>query len=507
MDGTWESSFNYNHHATEQLWPQGNESTSNTGNGRPSHMLNPNSATGPSVNSCNHVPFFSDGSNFMAHSSTCNYNLSLLPGFADTGTCGNQYYPSINPSVQPQRFLKNIVSQFNSQDVDSRYLDQDGHSSTHGGGSVLSMTVPNDLMQSNSMCNVREVRQGDCQKEENLWTKKDNSYMYKFSRQRDYEKEANLWTKKDNSYMPRSNQGAQAAIIYANEWDLLSESVTNSEVSGSQSQDIPTIMNYMLGREISLNLTIPERFLIAERRQCESMKGVTFYDPISYVYNPLVYAFEAHRDFVMKYCCLEKDILFLGMNPGPFGMVQNGVPFGEIRAVTEWLNIEGMINQPKHQHPKRPILGWSSTRSEISGKRFWGLFQKLCGRPDNFFCRCFVHNYCPLAFLGSSGKNVTQPELPMETRKRLNNICDDSLLEILCILNVKLIICLGRFVETSVKRVLKNNNLLGSIRIETLSHPSPLNRTAHSGWEPIAMQQLTDMGVIQYFNTFSNENP
>lgn len=124
----------------------------------------------------------------------------------------------------------------------------------------------------------------------------------------------------------------------------------------------------------------------------------------------------------------------------------------------------------------------------------------LCGQPGNFFRHCFLHNYCPLAFLNASGKNVTQPELPLATRKQLNNICDESLLDILRILNVRMIICLGRFVESRVKKVLKNNNLSERIRMETLSHPSPLNRTAHSGWEAIAMQQLTDMDVTKYLS-------
>ena len=46
------------------------------------------------------------------------------------------------------------------------------------------------------------------------------------------------------------------------------------------------------------------------------------------------------------------------MNPGPFGMVQTGVPFGEVEAVRSWLRAAmARSSKPAHEHPKRPIEG------------------------------------------------------------------------------------------------------------------------------------------------------
>ena len=67
-----------------------------------------------------------------------------------------------------------------------------------------------------------------------------------------------------------------------------------------------------------------------------------------------------------------REILFVGMNPGPFGMAQNGVPFGDTAMVRDWLGIEAPVERPRREHPKRPVLGLRMTRGEVSGARLWG---------------------------------------------------------------------------------------------------------------------------------------
>ena len=39
-------------------------------------------------------------------------------------------------------------------------------------------------------------------------------------------------------------------------------------------------------------------------------------------------------------------------NPGPYGMAQTGVPFGEIPAVRDWMGISGLVGKPDPEHPK-----------------------------------------------------------------------------------------------------------------------------------------------------------
>src|SRR5215210_541527 len=111
----------------------------------------------------------------------------------------------------------------------------------------------------------------------------------------------------------------------------------------------------------------------------DAVDPLRFSAPVTHVYNPLNYAWPAHEQYVKKFAGTPKRILFLGMNPGPFGMAQTGVPFGEIAAVRDWLGIRARIEQPARQHPKRLISGFDCARSEISGRRLWRLFAERFG--------------------------------------------------------------------------------------------------------------------------------
>ena len=117
----------------------------------------------------------------------------------------------------------------------------------------------------------------------------------------------------------------------------------------------------------------------------DAVDSLSFSEPITHVYNPLNYA----RDPVEKYLDMagesKKEAIFLGMNPGPWGMAQTGVPFGEVQIVRSWLKIEERVKKPVYEHPKRPVLGFSCPRSEVSGKRLWGAIAGHFGTSDEFF--------------------------------------------------------------------------------------------------------------------------
>lgn len=156
---------------------------------------------------------------------------------------------------------------------------------------------------------------------------------------------------------------------------------------------------------------ISEQVLSVERDLVIELGKITFHSPIEYVYSPLEYAFNIHTMYVQKYCNTIKKILFLGMNPGPWGMSQTGVPFGEISMVRDWLKICGPVGKPVKEQPNRKVTGFQCNRSEISGKRLWGLFQKLCGSPEKFFQQAYIHNYCPIALMKKNGCNITPAEI------------------------------------------------------------------------------------------------
>jgi single-strand selective monofunctional uracil DNA glycosylase len=181
------------------------------------------------------------------------------------------------------------------------------------------------------------------------------------------------------------------------------------------------------------------------------------------------------------------------MNPGPFGMAQNGIPFGEVNLVRDWLQLEGRVLQPEHVHPKRPIQGFACTRKEVSGARLWGWAQERFGEPENFFERFFVWNYCPLSFMEDSGRNRTPDKLPREERDALYAVCDRALVKAVATLAPKIVIGIGGFAAKRAQKALQD--LPATIPIATAPHPSPASPAANRGWVPIFETALDEAGI------------
>ncbi|KAJ3647650.1 hypothetical protein Zmor_019515 [Zophobas morio] len=200
-----------------------------------------------------------------------------------------------------------------------------------------------------------------------------------------------------------------------------------------------------------------------------ALKPLQFKPPVAYVYNPVEYAFKPNETYVKKYCQGPKKLLFVGMNPGPFGMVQTGVPFGEIKSVRDWLEIEEEVSKPEKECPQRPVLGFACTRSEVSGDRLWNVLKKLCGSPEVFFKNCFVYNYCPLALLKSDGGNLTPSDI--KDTNILEGICDQYFWKVIQLLSPEIIIGIGRYAEKRAILTLKNND--SDVKVLNLVHPSP----------------------------------
>ncbi|HCK09052.1 MAG: single-stranded DNA-binding protein [Gemmatimonadetes bacterium] len=227
------------------------------------------------------------------------------------------------------------------------------------------------------------------------------------------------------------------------------------------------------------------------RRLSKAVRGLSFQPPVSHVYNPLEYALDAHRTYLDRYCRSGIDALLIGMNPGPWGMVQTGVPFGEVELVRDWMGIQTGVEKPKQEHPKRLIEGFSCQRSEVSGRRLWGWARDRFGSPEAFFDRFFVWNYCPLAFMEESGRNRTPDKLPPDERNALYAPCDKALSRIVANCRPGMILGVGKFAESRAKDVLGDN-----IPIGTVLHPSPASPIANRGWSEQAEKQLADLGLL-----------
>ena len=219
--------------------------------------------------------------------------------------------------------------------------------------------------------------------------------------------------------------------------------------------------------------------------------ALRFADPVCCVYNPVDYARAPHELYLSRYGAAPKEALLLGMNPGPFGMAQTGVPFGDVTMVRDWLEIVAPVSRPRDEHPKRPVLGFDCHRAEVSGTRLWGWARDRFGIPQRFFERFFVANYCPLAFVESSGANRTPDKLPAEEQRALTAACDEALQAIVRLLRPRLVIGVGGFAERRARVALAGE----SVAIGTILHPSPASPLANRGWAETIERQLQSLGV------------
>ena len=222
----------------------------------------------------------------------------------------------------------------------------------------------------------------------------------------------------------------------------------------------------------------------------DAVEGLDFSGAVAWVYNPLRYAWGAHRQYVERYAQASCEVLFLGMNPGPWGMAQTGVPFGQVAAARDWLKIDGRIEAPEREHPKRPIEGWECQRSEVSGERLWGLFAARYGEPEDFFRLHYVANYCPLVFMEQSARNVTPDKLPARCRGPLEEICDAHLSRLVAILRPSWVVGVGSWAEGCAQRVAGSQMKVGRIL-----HPSPASPAANRDWAGTVTRQLQALGI------------
>ena len=230
--------------------------------------------------------------------------------------------------------------------------------------------------------------------------------------------------------------------------------------------------------------------ITAARKLGRAVDKLRFDKPVTHVYNPLDYAWAAHEQYLRNMNPSGTQILFLGMNPGPWGMAQTGVPFGQIEAVCDWMKIDAPIGKPQPEHPKRPIEGLSCSRSEVSGERLWGLFRKRFKTPKQFFKKHFVANYCPLVFMEEGGKNRTPDKLSAAEREPLDAICDTHLAALLKAIQPEWAVGVGVYAEKCLQRVADD-----SVKISRILHPSPASPAANRGWAEAATKQLTEAGI------------
>lgn len=238
---------------------------------------------------------------------------------------------------------------------------------------------------------------------------------------------------------------------------------------------------------------IAEAISRATDRLCGELDGLSFSAPVTHVYNPLVYARKPHQQYLERFGGTKKKAIFLGMNPGPWGMAQTGVPFGEVPAVRDWMGISAPVCKPRREHPRRPIEGFSCRKSEVSGRRLWGLFAERFASPEAFFKDHYVVNYCPLVWMEESGRNRTPDKLPAGEMEAVHTACDAYVRAHLEEMEPRFVIGVGAFAEACLVRVCEQAGL--KVEVGRILHPSPASPAANRDWAGTAAAQLAAFGV------------
>lgn len=250
-------------------------------------------------------------------------------------------------------------------------------------------------------------------------------------------------------------------------------------------------------RSTPSTVTLPARtngvaqLLQVADRLVKSLAGFRFAAPVTHVYNPLDYAHAGFAAYLERFAAAPKEVVLLGMNPGPWGMVQTGVPFGEVAAVRDWMGLSVTIGKPPREHPRRPVEGFACRRSEVSGARLWGWARDTFVTPRRFFRRFLVLNYCPLAFMEASGRNLTPDRLPIHERAPLFEACDAALRASIETLAPRRVIGVGGFAQKRAQSALEGLDL----SIGQMLHPSPASPAANRDWAAQAVADLRRCGI------------
>jgi single-strand selective monofunctional uracil DNA glycosylase len=221
------------------------------------------------------------------------------------------------------------------------------------------------------------------------------------------------------------------------------------------------------------------------------VERLTFGPPVTHVYDPLDYARAPHEAYLERFGRGPKDAFFLGMNPGPWGMAQTGVPFGDVLMVRDWMGIEEPVGAPARQHPARPVRGFACTRREGSGMRLWGWARETFGTAEAFFARFFVLGYCPLSFMEESGRNRTPDKLPAAEREPLFAACDRALVRVVETLSPRSLVAIGVFAEQRIRAALGD-----ALPVHRILHPSPASPLANRGWSAEVNATLRRAGLL-----------
>lgn len=233
------------------------------------------------------------------------------------------------------------------------------------------------------------------------------------------------------------------------------------------------------------------------RKISNRVNQLQFDNKVEWVYNPLDYAWNVHSEYLTRFGTGPKRAVFLGMNPGPWGMAQTGVPFGDTTIAGDWLGLRGLpIGTPEEERPDRPVIGWDLERQEGSGQRLFGFFRKEMGSLPAFFQNNFVLNYLPLVMFNADGKNVTPARLLKADRLKVFEACDPYLQAMVDYYQPEVLVGIGKF----ALRRLEANFSDTAYTVVDIPHPSPASpiatRDGGRYWNKLVTETLQEVNIL-----------
>ena len=209
---------------------------------------------------------------------------------------------------------------------------------------------------------------------------------------------------------------------------------------------------------------------------------------IDWIYNPLDYAWNPHKEWIQRFAGNGAKTLLVGMNPR-HGMGNTGVPFGCPEQVREFLSITGLkVNQPPRIHPKRTVYGLECPKPEVSGRRIWSSLAEHFGTPEEVSREIYIVNHCPLWMFNEAGQNITPDKLTGKAAGELKTICDQHLRTVVSVMGINRVIGVGRYAQKQAAA------LFDEIEVDWVPHPSPAspfaNRNGGADWRAEFKEKL-----------------
>jgi single-strand selective monofunctional uracil DNA glycosylase len=193
------------------------------------------------------------------------------------------------------------------------------------------------------------------------------------------------------------------------------------------------------------------------------------------VWNPALYAGKAHAEYLRRFPPRTGALLALGLNPGPYGMAQTGIPFTDCRTAKgdlglPGLDIPGFAPKDLIARLKKPTGKWRGTYERSSLVVYAFLKKAWGGSLKGAYSNWFVGNPCPLLFLEPGGWNVTPAHPKLKKIAGMKELREVAVARFAAVLKPRGIVCLGADVAAAVEEV--GEKLVGKDSYVRYPHPA-----------------------------------